>query len=160
MGGGIGPGRPGEHELRPRLEDARLVRFERAPDQRSQPPLRQTFGQRIDRNRERRFAANRVQHFGLRMIDGARSQRIGLAVNQHFVSRPKVFFHERQVPPAAVEPCRSVIEDKLEDRFAATAPPFDALRDDLAARGSRLAQSQLGDGRQTPAIFMAPRPVQ
>ena len=97
--------------------------------------------------------------FRFRMVDGARLQIDRLAVNHHFVTGLKVLLHERQVPPAAVQPRRAVVENEFEHRFAAAAPAFDAARDDFAARGGCLVQGQPGNGADMPAVFIAPRPV-
>src|SRR6266508_3530761 len=150
-------------ELLPRIGDASLVGFQRAPDQRAQLPLGQTFRQRI--NRHNAVEVNEVfragfDDFRLRMVDRARFQRIEFAENKNLVARLKIFLHERQIPPAAVQSRRAVVEDELEHRSGAAAPAFDALRDDLAAGGARFAHAQFGNRTKAPSVFMAPRPMQ
>src|SRR5439155_10902930 len=88
-------------------------------------------------------------------VHGARLQRGESAVNQNLVARLKIFFHKRQVPPAAVEVAAAVVEDELEQRLAAAAPALDALGDDFAARRGCFAQSHFGDGTKMPAVFVA-----
>ena len=140
----------------------RFELLERPPNEGPQPPLRQAFGQRIN-GREaidvNEVFVARFDNLRFGMVHGARPERNRLAIDEHFVARLKIFLHERQVPPAAVQPRRAVVEDEFEHRFAAAAPAFDAARDDFAARGGCLVQSQPGNGADMPAVFIAPRPV-
>ena len=149
-------------QSRPRLDDLRLVCFEHAPDQRAQPPLRQPFGQRIDRHDAIEMDEvffTRLDQFRFRMVERARLERNGPAVNQDFVTRVKVLFHERKVPPAAMQPRCAVLQDKFKHRLAPAAPPFCAERDDFSARSPRLAQCQIGDGPKPRSVFVASRPM-
>ena len=104
--------------LPPRVGDARFILLEHAPNQSPQPALRQVLGQRINRHDPTQMdeiLLRRLNDFGFRMVDRARPERYDLAVDQHFVTGAKVLFQERQVPPAAMEPRRAIVEDELED---------------------------------------------
>src|SRR2546430_2366115 len=95
-----------------------------------------------------------LDDFRFRVVDGARLERIELAVHQDFLTLPEVFSHEREVPPAAVEPRRAVVENELEECFSATAPALYAERDNFAARGGRFVQLQVSDGTEAAAVFI------
>ena len=79
----------------------------------------------------------------------------GFAEDDHLVAHGEVLLHERQVPPAAMQPRRAVVEDKLEDGFGVVIEPLDAEGDDVAARGGRLIELQFGDGPEVAAVFVA-----
>ena len=101
-----------------------------------------------------------LDHFRFRMVDGARLERNGPAVNQDFVTRVKVLFHERQVPPAAMQPRCAILQDEFKHRLAPGPPPFCAESDDFSARSGWLAQRQIGDGPKLRSVFVASRPMQ
>src|SRR5208283_5724172 len=80
--------------------------------------------------------------------------------NENLVAHGEILFHERQVPPAAMQPRRAVVEDDFKDRFAAAAKPFEAGRNDRAACGGRFLHRQFGDGAEMAAVLVSPWPVQ
>ena len=97
--------------------------------------------------------------FRLRMVDGPRLERNELAISEHFIALLEVFFHERQVPPPAVEPRRAIVQDKFEHRPVPVAPAFDAEGDDLSARRGCLAQPQISHGPNVSPVLVAPGSV-
>ena len=85
---------------------------------------------------------------------------LSLPKDEHLVADRKILFHERQVPPAAMQPRRAVVENDFKNGFAAAAKTFEAERDDRAARRGRFVLRQFGDFAEMPAVFVTPRPVQ
>ena len=146
-----------------RLHDLRLELLERPPDQPAQPALRQPLGERINRRDavevDGDFLAG-LDVFRLGMVDGARLERIGFAENHHVVADREILFEERQVPPAAMQPRRAVVENELEDGLGALGKIIHALRDDLAARGRGHAELQILDREKMAAVLVAARTVE
>ena len=125
--------------------------------------MRQTLGERVNW-RQAAEVDDRVlavfHDFCLRMVYRARLELNWLAEHDHFVAHRKILLHERQVPPAAMQPRGAVIEDKLKDGLGVLLVPFDAEGDDGAPRGHGLAELQLGNWQQMAAVLVAPRPMQ
>ena len=136
---------------------------QRPPDERAQPALRQTLGERINRRQavevdEVLFAV--FDDFGFRMVHRARLEINRLAEHDHFVAHRKILLHERQVPPAAMEPRGPVVEDQLKDGLGVLLEPLHAEGDDRAPRRRRLAELQLGNRQELAAVLVAPWPMQ
>ena len=146
-----------------RIANLRFKSFQRPPDQSAQPALRQAFGERIHRRDavdvdETLLAA--LDDFGFGMIHRARLGLDELAEDEHLVADLEILFHERQVPPAAMQPRRAVVEDEFKNGFAAAAKTFQSLRDNRAARRERFVLRQFGDFAEMPAVFVTARRVQ
>ena len=94
--------------------------FQRPPDESAQPPLRQAFGERIDRRNavdvDETFLAA-FDDFGFRVVHRARLGFDELAEDKHLVANGKILFHERQVPPPAMQPRRAVVEHEFKNGF-------------------------------------------
>ena len=148
---------------RPRLGDVPLDFFQRAPDQPAQPALRQALGERIHRcdavEVDETFLAA-FDDFGFGMGHHARFGFAQFAIDKNLVAHRKIFFHERQVPPAAMQPSRPIVEDDFKNGFAAAAKTPEAGRDDRAARRGGFVLRQFGNFMEVPAVFVTPGPVQ
>src|SRR5947207_3024852 len=99
-----------------RLTDQAGVLLEGAPDVSSQPALRQSFREWI--NRRDPVEVNRVfltifDHLGFGMIDRAWPKREDLAKHKHAVPLSKVVLHVGQVPPAAMQARGAIIENEF-----------------------------------------------
>src|SRR2546421_1574147 len=130
-----------EHGI-PRVRNTRCERFERAPEQRAQPSLRQALGERIDRGDTTEVDRTLFTRNGLGfwMVHAPWFEGQRLAEDHYFVAFCKILFHEGQVPPPAMQPRRAIVEDNLENGFFVPAEPFSAERDDSSARGDRFAK--------------------
>jgi len=135
---------------------------ERPPDQRAQPALRQPLGQRVDGGEAVKVDEVLLAvfaDFGLRVVEGSGLEVHRFAERNHFLAHREVFLHERQVPPAAMQPRGAVIEDQLEDGAGVVLIPLDSVGDHPAPRGGRHAQLQPGDGGKVAAVFVPGRPM-
>src|SRR5205085_7253269 len=111
----------------PRLRDLAFKSLKRSPNQGSKPSLRQPFGQRVYRRdpaevNEVLLAA--FERFSFGMVDNPRLERVRFAKGEHLISHRKIILHERQVPPAAMQPGRAIVEDDLENGFGMLFEPF------------------------------------
>ena len=151
--GGLGQG----------IGDLALKLIQRPPDKRAQPALRQPFGERVNGSQaaevdDRVLAV--FHDFRFRMVHGARLELNRLAEDDHFIAHRKILLHERQVPPAAMQPRGPVIENQLEDGLGVLLEPLDAEGDDLASRCDWVAELQAGDRQQLAPVLVAPRTMQ
>ena len=97
----------------------------------------------------------------LRVVHRARLQGEQLAVDKDLVTDVELVLQPRQVPPAAVEARRAVVEDELEDRLGALGVVVHSLRDDFAEHGGRLVQLELRNGAaRRPPVLVATRLVE
>ena len=101
-----------------------------------------------------------LDDFGLRVVHRPRLESYRLAEHDHLVAYRKILLHERQVPPAAMQPRCPVIENQFKDGLRVLLKPLHAEGDDGAPRGGRLAELQLGNGPEMPAVLVAPWPMQ
>jgi len=101
-----------------------------------------------------------LEDFRFRVVHRPRFQCQQLAENDHFVAHGKVLLHVRQVPPAAVQPGRPVIENQLKDRLGVLREPLHPQGNDGASRRRRLVELQLGNWPELAAILVAVRPMQ
>src|ERR1043166_8620511 len=97
------------------------------------------------------------EHRGFGMIDGARFELEHFPENEDVVAGLKIFFHERQIPPPAMQPRRAVVENDFKNRPAAAAVTFQSLGDNNSAGGEGFAQRELGNFARVTAIFVTTR---
>ncbi len=153
----------GQRQFRPGLANPAFELPERPPDQRAEPALRHALSQRV--NRGEAIEVDEVllavfQDFGLRVVHRPRFEVNRLSERDHFLPDREVLLHERQVPPAAMQPRGAVVENQLEDGLGAVLVPLDALGNNPAPRRGRLAELQSGYGVEMAAVFVAGRPMQ
>src|SRR5262245_22785373 len=94
------------------------------------------------------------------MVDGPWLQAENFAEHEHFVADGKILFHVRQIPPPAMQPRLSVIENQLEYRLGAFFEPFSACRDNLPAGYCGLLRAKFGDRAEMLTILIAIRPME
>src|SRR5262249_446159 len=71
------------------------------------------------------------------MVYRAGLQLDQLSEDKNLVVPREIFFHERKVPPSAVQPRRAVVQDNFEDGLCSVTKPFEAHSDN-SATGSPL----------------------
>ena len=125
--------------------------------------MRQSLSQRV--NRDNPLDVNGTvlagfDHFGFRMIDGARLQRFEFAVDKDLVPLLEILFHERQIPPTTVKPGCAVIKNQFKDRFGAPLVALQTQGHHVSPDGSPFAQLQIGDTTEMAPVLIAPRPMQ
>ena len=101
-----------------------------------------------------------LDDFRLGMVNRAWFNRTQLSKHHDLVADGKVLFHERQVPPSAMQPRSAIVQDQFENRFCVLLEPFDAEGDNGAMGDRRLVQLQLRNGPEVAAVFIPPWPVQ
>jgi hypothetical protein len=94
------------------------------------------------------------------MVHRARLEQERFAKHDHFVAGGEILFHERQIPPPAMQAGRAVIEDEFVDGPGMLLIPFYAVGHDFAPGRRRLVKLQAGDGQECAAILVAARPMQ
>src|SRR5438552_752509 len=101
-----------------------------------------------------------LDDFRLGMVNRAWFRRTEFSKLHDLVADGEVLFHERQVPPPAMQPRGAIVQDEFENGFCVLLEPFDPERDYRAMRNRRLVQLQLRNGAEVAAVFITPRPVQ
>jgi hypothetical protein len=80
--------------------------------------------------------------------------------NENLVAHREIIFHERQVPPAAMQSRRAVVQDDFKNGFIAAAKTLESERDDFSARRERFVLGEFGNFSEMPAVFVTLGPVQ
>lgn len=146
-----------------RLSEDRFILFQCAPDERAEPTLRETFGERVNGDDavqvDGGFLA-RFDDFRLRMIHGARLERVRFAIDHDIVAIAKVILHEGEIPPAAMEPGGAVINDEFEDGLAAFGKSIQAHGNDLAANCGGSIEREIEDRQEMTAILITTRTME
>src|SRR6185436_7705915 len=98
----------------PRIGDMLLKPLQCSEDQGAQPALVNSFGQRVNwrdaiQMKEPFFA--RFDDFSFGVVDRSWLQVDWFPERHDFIADRKIFLHERQIPPSAVESRGAVIEN-------------------------------------------------
>jgi len=141
-----------------RFLDIGLLLVEEAPDERAEPALGETFGERIDGSDAVEvngvFLA-RFKHLGFGMIQSSRFEAAEFSIGKDLVTLTKIMLHERQVPPAAMESGGAVVQDEFEQGAAAAAKAIKAQGQDAAPDGGGNARFEVGDPANLAAVLIA-----